>query len=178
METEQEVTQVSAEMSAVCLDMFPRMACESGVEVPKGRVKHTSVLASLGLGAEDLRGALVMVASPEFFRATFPLAGSPTPAFDGDVLDWAGELANQTLGRLNNRFAALGCIFSLGIPTVVSGEDMQIDISDQRPHASLRGRLGDHEILIVLHIQRTNGGPLFRPKDLTVTVGEGEGILF
>jgi hypothetical protein len=118
------------------------------------------------------------MASPELFRKTYPLADASAPPTENDLLDWAGEVANQALGRLNNRFAALGCLFSLGIPTVVCGDDMRIDIADVRPHASLRGRLGNLEIVMVLHIQRTNGGPLFRPSELTATVGEGEGILF
>jgi hypothetical protein len=178
MKDEQEVAQVNTELRVVCGDMFPQMPCEVGVALPPGPAKNTTILATLGLGAEDLRGALLVMAGPEFFRQTYPLANASAPATESDILDWAGEVANQALGRLNNRFAALGCLFSLGIPTVVCGDDMRIDIANDRPHASLRGRLGDLEVLMVLHIQRTNGGPLFRPSDLTATVGEGEGILF
>jgi|GEM_PF-2338710 len=178
METDQEVAQVNAEMRTVCGDIFPQMVCEVGVALPKGSTKHATVLATLGLGAADVRGALVVMATPEFFRSTYPVASPLALPTETDVLDWAGEVANQTLGRLNNRFAALGCLFSLGIPTVVSGDDMRIDIADDRRRASVRGRLGDHELLLVLHIQRTSGGPLFRASELTTTVGEGEEILF
>ena len=178
METEQEVTQVNAEMRAICEDMFPGMACEVGIEVPRSTVQETIILATMGLGAEDLRGALLVMAAPAFFRSTYPLATPLASPSENEVLDWAGELANQALGRVKNRFGTLGCLFSLGIPTVVCGEDMRIDIAVNRPLASLRGRVGDQEVVVVLQIERTNGGPLFRPNEMTTTVGEGEGFLF
>jgi CheY-specific phosphatase CheX len=178
MESEQEVAQVNAEMRTVCEDMFPQIRCEVGIVLSRGPASHTTILATLGLGATDLRGALVVMASPSFFRATYPLATTSAESTESDILDWAGEVANQALGRINNRFAVLGCVFSLGIPTVVCGDDMRIDIADDRRHASLRGRMGDEEIVMVLHIQRTNGGPLFRPDEFTAIVGEGEDILF
>jgi hypothetical protein len=178
METEEEVTQVNSELTAVCAEMFPQISSDVGIDVPTKALSRSAIVATLGLGAEGVRGALVLIASPAFFRSTYPLATPSTIPSESDILDWAGELANQALGRLNNRFARLGCRFSLGIPTVVSGDDMQIDTCDDRRYASLRGRLGQEELVVVLHVERTNGGPLFRPAELSATQGEGEGVLF
>lgn len=176
METDEEVSRVNDVLAAICEEMFPRMASQIGVDVPR-EVPAAAVLATIGLGADDLRGVLTIMAGPGFFRATYPMATSPAPA-EPEILDWAGELANQTLGRLNSRLAALGCLFSLGIPAVVTGEGLRIEIRDDRRYASLRGRLGDDEALVVFQIQRTAGGPLFRSDALTTSVGAGEGILF
>jgi hypothetical protein len=138
-------------------------------------MRETAIVASIGLGSDDLKGALVVASSPDFLRRTFPL---PSPPTEADVLDWAGELANQTLGTLNNRLAKLGCVFSIGIPTVLTGRDLRLDVRDNHQHTSLRGRLDDHEVSMVLYIRRNCEGPLFRPGEHTGAVIEMEGALF
>lgn len=178
METDkvrEEAARIAAEMIAVCEDMFPSISCEVGVALPREPNRQAAILASIGLGSDDLKGALVVLSSPEFFQHTFPL---PSPPTEADVLDWAGEVANQALGGLNNRLAALGCVFSLGIPTVVSGRDLKVDVAENRQHTSLRGRLGDHEVVLVLYLRRNSGGPLFRAGEHARTITEVEGVLF
>lgn len=174
METDEELAQVNEELTAACQDMFPELTCEAGVQVPAGPATQMTILATVGLSADDLRGALVVVGPPEFFRRTYPL---PDPGAN-DVRDWAGEVANQILGRLNNRFARLGCMFSVGIPAIVCGDDLRVELAADRPHAALRGRLGAHEVLMVFDIQRSDGSALFRPGEMAETVAEGDGILF
>ncbi len=174
MNTDDELAQVNTELRGVCQDMFPGIQCELGIDVPEKPASQMTILATLGLSSENVRGALVVFGPPEFFRATYPLAGPR----ESDVRDWAGEVANQTLGRLNNRFARRGCIFSHGIPAIVSGDALQLALGENRRRATLRGRLGAHEVVMVLDVQRTDGTALFHPGERSETVSEGEGILF
>jgi hypothetical protein len=174
MQTEEELAQVNQELSAACREMFPELDCEPGAEVPTGPARRVTILATVGFSADDVRGALVVLASPGFFRATYPL---PDPG-DIDIRDWAGEVANQILGRINNRFARLGCLFSVGTPAIVSGDDLSVELAADRPHASLRGRLGEHEVFMIFDVQRTDGSALFRPCEMAETMPEGDGILF
>ncbi len=174
METDEELAQVNEELTAACQDMFPELDCQSAVEVPTDPATEPTILATVGLSADDLRGALVVIGPPEFFRKTYPL---PAPG-ENDVRDWAGEVANQVLGRLNNRFARLGCVFSVGIPAIVCGDDLRVELAADRPHASLRGRLGGLDVFMVFDVQRTDGSALFRPGEMAETVAEGDGILF
>ena len=45
-----------------------------------------------------VRGSLIMAASSRIFSATFPTMPGSRPPSPDDLLDWVGEMANQTLG--------------------------------------------------------------------------------
>jgi CheY-specific phosphatase CheX len=68
-----------------------------------------------------VRGSLIVAASSRTFSATFPMLPGSRPPSPDDLLDWAGELANQTLGRIKRRFCDRGMDFETSTPTAVKG---------------------------------------------------------
>jgi hypothetical protein len=78
------------------------------------------VAAFIGFGGKQLRGTLTLVAPFELMRAAYPMpARGGAPAPDADVLDWAGELANELLGRITNRLSALGVELMCSTPKAI-----------------------------------------------------------
>jgi CheY-specific phosphatase CheX len=72
----------------------------------------------------EVRGRLVIGASCALYRITYPLGeGGPIPTSLTDILDWAGEMANQTLGRVKRRFCERGIDFEISTPTAVYGHE-------------------------------------------------------
>lgn len=84
------------------------------------------MVASIGLAGACFRGALVLRATPAFFRAVYPPELRKTALTSSEVIDWAGEVANQLLGRMKNRLARLGLDFHLSTPTVVMGDRLRL----------------------------------------------------
>jgi CheY-specific phosphatase CheX len=71
-----------------------------------------------------VRGSLIFAASSKVFVSTFPIAaGAPEPPLP-DLLDWAGEMTNQTLGRIKRRFCQRGIDFDTSTPTAVNGRHL------------------------------------------------------
>src|SRR5688572_5553442 len=84
------------------------------VEAGGGTDDRETLAASVGLGRPQIRGALMVVAAAGFFRATYPRELGDEKVGDSHLADWAGELANQLLGRVKNRLCQRGLDFSIG----------------------------------------------------------------
>lgn len=83
-------------------------------------------VALISLTNPDVRLSVVMQTQRNILEQSFP---SDQTAFDDSLLqDWVGELSNQLSGRLKNKLLAVGCSLELGIPTVIQGERMHLDL--------------------------------------------------
>ncbi len=72
-----------------------------------------SLAASCGFGGTDVRGALTILGSAPLFSRIHPL---PMTASPRDLVDWARELVNQTVGRFRNRLLAYQVRLAPGVP--------------------------------------------------------------
>lgn len=84
----------------------------SDVEVPRERM----LCGVLGFGGGQIRGAVVIAATPEALEQTNPGGASHR--------DWTCELANQLAGRVKNKLLALGVEILLATPAGLSGESL------------------------------------------------------
>ncbi len=85
-------------------------------------LRETDVVAILGFSGPDIAGALVLAIAPEVLERSLPVA-SVAPADARFLHEWAGELANQALGRLKDRFVQHGGELLVGTPrTFTFGE--------------------------------------------------------
>jgi chemotaxis protein CheX len=136
--------------------------------------------ASIGLGRPDLRGALVVVARPALFQATFPaeLAGTGQVQ-EQDLADWAGELSNQLLGRLKNRLCHLGLDFSVGSPIVVHGDRLHLRVGDGPDALGCKLRVRNERMDVYIEVIREDGNALLSAGAHPVTASpEGDTVLF
>jgi CheY-specific phosphatase CheX len=81
--------------------------------------------ATIGFTSADLHGVLVLTLNRETAVRTLPESLRTKEPGDELVADWTGELSNQMLGRLKNRFHASGIEISLSTPVVFMGKEMK-----------------------------------------------------
>lgn len=179
MMTEEERKTLSDTLADVCRDVFADQepSFETVPEPPLRFDDVSCIVAVIGLGGDNLRGSLVLAAKPTFYEKTFPSLLPGQVPNEVDLCDWAGEMANQFLGRLKNRFVRLGLDFNVGTPTVVRGERLHIK---GWPRASVLGRLcriGGEDVTLHFEVER-EGAPLFNPTEVDAVSPEGESLLF
>ncbi len=83
-------------------------------------------VALISLTNPEVRLSLVMQTHRNILEQSFP--SDETVLDDSLLQDWIGELSNQLSGRLKNKLLAVGCRLELGIPTVIQGERMHLDL--------------------------------------------------
>lgn len=80
------------------------------------------VVSFVGFAGDTIKGNLVIVASEAVFLAAYPLDEEPDKQ---DLLDWAGEMANQLIGRVKNMCIERGVDFALSAPAAMSGNNLE-----------------------------------------------------
>ncbi len=80
--------------------------------------------AAIGFTSERMRGVLVLTASRALAERSLPASLRKPDAPEAILADWVGELSNQVLGRLKNRFYAAGVDIALSTPMVFAGKDL------------------------------------------------------
>jgi hypothetical protein len=88
-----------------------------------GGAPDSGLVAVIGFTSSELRGSMALLLSDELVRATHTIHAHPTEA---ERRDWAGELANQLLGRVKNLLIAWGPVVSMSTPMVVAGHTLSL----------------------------------------------------
>lgn len=134
------------------------------------------VAAVLGYSGNQMKGSLVVTTSRHVVDGSHPNHAMGMPVTEPDLVDWAGEIANQMLGRIKNQLVTRGVIFNMATPTAVLGKSIEVR-TPKDGHAlevTLAGRLGS----ITVHFLAV----LDPAVDLTVqgqkVAGEGDSFLF
>lgn len=89
-------------------------------------VSAGSVIATIGFTCDMAKGVLLVVSQTESLRTSHPMASMGAPIKDSDLNDWAGEIANQTLGRFKNSLLPFGISLNMSVPSVVRGSEVQL----------------------------------------------------
>jgi CheY-specific phosphatase CheX len=95
------------------------------------------LIATIGFTAAELRGTLVLAMDRGLAASSLP--GNLKAREQGDeiVADWVGELSNQLLGRLKNRFGSIGIDIALSTPIVFAGKELRHYCDDSSIHRAL-----------------------------------------
>jgi len=127
-----------------------------------------------------VRGSLVIAASSGLFRATYPLgAASGNDAAMADLMDWAGEMANQTLGRIKHRFCTRGVDFETSSPTAVNGRHIASRSGPRQGVFDLAFEVANEIVSISFEIVVPSDGVIFhKPAEPIAFSAEGELVLF
>lgn len=94
-----------------------------GTESPASLVTYASVI---GYSGDFMKGSLVITCDKRLLHKSHPNHAMGMPVGDQDILDWVGEMANQLLGRVKNKLATCGVKCTMGTPTTVTGQSMQV----------------------------------------------------
>ena len=109
---------VIALFDAYDVELRPTKTAQQG-----GRDADAGELAGIiGFTSEQMRGTIAIASSPDTIGSMGQTQGSDP----GPVRDWMGELANQLLGRVKNRFLKYGVVVNISTPVVVSGLKLQL----------------------------------------------------
>ncbi len=126
------------EILATCL---ADLLAETGLRIERllGEQEPPSLCESLtafcGFGSVDFRGSITVFGSTELFARLHPLPGTVTPR---DLVDWACEFVNQTVGRYRNRLLAHNISLALGVPQSALAEKVRLSSSLRRLHEPIR----------------------------------------
>ena len=169
-------------LAQVCNDMFGDALDFAELPAPPSPLDLSSgadtIVASIGLAGQEFRGALIVHASPAFFARSYPPSLKRTVVSEAAMIDWAGEISNQLLGRMKNRLCRLGLDFAISTPTVVRGDKLTLSapVVSSVQHAL---RIGDARADVVFHIAHDEGKPLLPATGPVVVASlEGEALLF
>lgn len=86
-----------------------------------------STLSIIGFAGKPLRGSLVFTADEALLLRTYTHcldADADVP--DLDASDWSAELANQLLGRIQNKLQVQGIVLYPSTPTSLSGLEWRV----------------------------------------------------
>jgi CheY-specific phosphatase CheX len=128
----------------------------------------------------SVRGALVIAASSGLFRATYPLGpDSGKGAAMADLMDWAGEMANQTLGRIKHRFCSRGVDFDTSSPAAVNGRHIAGRTGPRHGAFELAFEAATEIVTVSFEIVVPSDGVIFpTPAEPIAFSAEGELVLF
>jgi chemotaxis protein CheX len=127
----------------------------------------------VGFGGNELRGAITMDLPIELVAQLHPSPArrseiekmnkglAPGWQFQEDLCDWAGELANQLLGRMKNGLARHGVALQMSTPSTVWGD--MVHPKKLRKDGSLELTFASGEHLILIYFD----GVALVPLDLT-----------
>ena len=172
-----------ADMTTLLIDVLREMIVRDGYPLslvdPDEPLPADGALAvSIGLGRPDLKGALMIMAQPSFFRLTYPLE-VPGGVSEEAMIDWAGELANQLLGRFKNRLCTRGLDFNIAAPMVIGGNRLQVRLNEGPHSLACKVRLGSERVDLRLELIREDGQSLLTTGTYpSVAALEGDTILF
>ena len=101
----------------------------NGIAIAPNSKKRADVenplTATIGFTSANLRGLLVLTLDHDVAARSLPPNLRKDEPGDEIVADWTGELSNQLLGRLKNKFHAAGIDISLSTPIVFMGKEMR-----------------------------------------------------
>jgi CheY-specific phosphatase CheX len=173
---------VRAIVTDACVEML------STYGLPPARVQAGR---SEGFGEHDIagligftgraRGSMILVASSKIFTTTFPtpFGEQEGPPSMGDLFDWAGEMANQTLGRIKRRFCELGLDLESSTPTTLHGRAIGARPTARDGIIDLALSTGAERISVRFEIVPPADGELFKPGAEPIACSdEGEMTLF
>jgi CheY-specific phosphatase CheX len=88
-----------------------------GIDVP--------FASTIGFTSAQLVGVLVLTLCRDLAERSLPANLKNGEVADEIIADWTGELSNQALGRLKNRFYSSGVEITLSTPTVFAGKELR-----------------------------------------------------
>jgi CheY-specific phosphatase CheX len=121
----QSLSRIDGFLTSSVKELFASLGLTLKETEYRGQGIDVPFASTIGFTSPKLVGVLVLTASRDLVARSLPAnlkSGNPSDAI---VADWTGELSNQALGRLKNRFYAVGIEIALSTPTVFAGKELR-----------------------------------------------------
>lgn len=168
-------------LSESCLELFSSYESYlmNNPELSKLDETDSRFIALIGVSDPFFRGTLTMYVDSALLKTSFPVSEGEVSA--SDLSDWLGELANQLAGRLKNKVVPYGRKFELGVPTVIQGVGLKVDLpksSEITEHqfVSEQGELIELRLSTIINDQFILSTP--EESDEAEVLAEGEMLFF
>ncbi len=122
---QQERLIIEEIVSHACVGLFADYDVAFEPRVGHGAPSCPEVAGIIGFSAPSFRGSVLIGAPIKTL-----LACSCVQGIDIDPLDWAGEIANQLLGRIKTGLMDYGVDIQLATPVSVCGGDLQVHTNE------------------------------------------------
>ncbi len=148
--------RVLADASASLLRLYGLNVAPLSPDAARPAIEGRDVIALVPFEGGILGGKLLLAGAPEVLVATLPFQPEGTPPQEM-LLDWAGELSNQILGRVKERLVRRGADMDVGVPIAFPGEMAPFGLLD--PFHTVGHTLGgpDHHLFTCFEV-RVRGG--------------------
>jgi CheY-specific phosphatase CheX len=175
----QESPEVRIAVTDACVDMLTSCGLPVG-QVEPGRLVALSehdIAGFIGFSG-TVRGSLIIAGSSKMFASTFPSPNGQGQSL-ADLLDWAGEMVNQTLGRIKRRFCEHGIDFETSTPTAVMGRHIGGRTPVRDGMIELALTVGDEVISVCFEVETSIQGAIFKSPATPIPCShEGDLVLF
>ncbi|HVV53238.1 MAG TPA: chemotaxis protein CheX [Polyangia bacterium] len=174
----EQARDVRTYLMEACLETFVALGFPAvPAPVEEAAAATHDVAGFIGLSG-GVRGSLMISSATELFRGSYPstIGGAPEPP---DLLDWAGEMANQLLGRVKRRFCERGADFQISTPTAVRGRFLVGRSPAREGVCDLAFVVGGNVVAVSFEVCPDPSGKVFA--DAAQPIGcapEGEMVLF
>jgi CheY-specific phosphatase CheX len=121
----ESLSRIDAFLAASALEAFASHGLALEEAEYRGEGIEEPFASTIGFTCGANRGVLVLTASRVLALGSLPANLRLGEVEARMVADWTGELSNQMLGRLKNRFHGAGVEISLSTPTVFAGREMR-----------------------------------------------------
>ncbi|MCX6124141.1 MAG: chemotaxis protein CheX [Proteobacteria bacterium] len=142
-----------------------------------GVSKTVSYASVLGYSGDKMKGSMVITCERALLDKSHPNHAMGMPVEESDLADWAGEFVNQALGRVKNKLASAGVMFSMSTPTTVTGKSMQIT-APKEGYAHQIIFAGEYGPISVNFLCVIEPGTTFETKANVSVATEGDSLLF
>jgi len=127
-----DVERARAILTEALREAFVQLFAQQGARAREDAPDHkplpgsgaAHVAACIGFAHPSLKGSLTAYLPAAVLAKTLPI--SAAGACPEVLHDWAGEIANQLLGRMKNTFFAYGVDWAMGMPTIIVGTDYEV----------------------------------------------------
>jgi len=122
---ETSLSRIDDFLEAASRELF--LSCGIGLERAAAESARLDIpfAATIGFTSGEIHGFLVITLGRDLAARSLPGSLRSRAADDEIVADWTGELSNQLLGRLKNRFHDVGVELALSTPVIFAGMNLR-----------------------------------------------------
>jgi hypothetical protein len=165
-----------------CRHVLPKCGLPIGPEahdVTQGTHKAGQLAAFIGFTAPALRGALSLLVPVEEVRTSYPVVLNKGIAGKLELFDWAGEIVNRLLGRVQSEVATRGIELEPSTPKAMLGEHLEFNVLQPAAVCAVEFTCGSGTITILVDAVAMQGTAIFgEPAHQSGLPQEGEILLF
>jgi CheY-specific phosphatase CheX len=121
----ESLSRIDGFLSSAIAELFASHGLSLKENEYRGQGIDVPFASTIGFTSSQLIGVLVLTLGRDLAERSLPASLRKGIVSDEIIADWTGELSNQALGRLKNRFYAVGVEIALSTPTVFAGKQLR-----------------------------------------------------